>query len=65
MHHSYIDPVSPLLGGTGENLLLGERHQLAALEDHVHALDGAGGGECPAAAALALVLDTCNQKHKR
>ena len=39
-----------------QQLLLGQGHELAAAEDLVRTLDGARGGEGPAAAALALVL---------
>merc|ERR1719183_1262432 len=56
VHEATVAALVAVGTGAGDELLLGEGLELAGL-DGVDALDGAGGGERPARAALALVLD--------
>lgn len=56
VHQTTVAALVALLGGAVNKVLLGERNELASgLE--VGTLEGAGGGERPARAALALVLE--------
>jgi len=47
------------VGDAVDELLLGESHQ-SAIVDVVSTLHGGGGGECPAGAAVSLILDGSN-----
>jgi hypothetical protein len=56
VHQAAVATLVARGAGAVHQLLLGQRHELAG-GDLVDALHGAGGGERPARAALALVLD--------
>ena len=56
VHEASVAAVVALLGGAVDELLLGKSDEIAGLLE-VSTLGGTGGGEGPAGAALALVLD--------